>query len=309
MNYTDSLDRVIHLPTGQPMHTDKAATCTVQSAKDTNMPIWSLMELVKAAGFAGRPFNPDDPGTYTLLKRAIDAIYAPLKSPEFTGVPKVPTPNQGDKSKQAVNSEFVTLALADKAIGEGFNMEWAGLEGQPPWVLGGPDPARIKVYDPRNFHVSKADDAEHAGDARYATNAGYADGTGYAVYADNAGNAGFATNAGNADTLGGIPMRHQENPGQPYYLYGRSGDAAEITLFTRSWLAVGSADFATTATYAHQLTGPGLVGGNVGSYLLNKNHTTSEAAGAWELRGFAYDYGSFNDGQLGSRAALWQRVG
>ena len=72
-----------------------------------------------------------------------------------------------------------------------------------------------------------------------------------------------------------------------------------------------SANYASnagTASYATQLTGQGLVHGGIGGYHVNKNHTSPELGGAWELRGFAYDFGSGGDGGMGTRTALWQRV-
>ncbi|MFJ2990383.1 hypothetical protein ACIPF8_21160 [Collimonas sp. NPDC087041] len=110
MNYTESLDHVIHGPTGQPMHTDSAAINTVQSAKDTNMGIWSLMELIKAAGLQGRTFNPDDPESYKLLKTALDSVYAKLSSPAFTGKPTAPTPEQFDNSTKLATTEALMRA-------------------------------------------------------------------------------------------------------------------------------------------------------------------------------------------------------
>ncbi|MFJ2990380.1 hypothetical protein ACIPF8_21145 [Collimonas sp. NPDC087041] len=110
MNYTESLDHVIHGPTGQPMHTDSAAINTVQSAKDTNMGIWSLMELIKAAGLQGRTFNPDDPESYKLLKTALDSVYAKLNSPGFTGKPTAPTPERFDNSTKLATTEWANNA-------------------------------------------------------------------------------------------------------------------------------------------------------------------------------------------------------
>ena len=112
MNYTDSLDRVIHAPTGHTMHTDTAAIPTVQSANDTNMVIWSLMELLKAANLTGKPFNPNDSESYTLLKRALDSIYSKLDSPPFTGEPKAPTAAPFDNSENLATTEYVDRALA-----------------------------------------------------------------------------------------------------------------------------------------------------------------------------------------------------
>lgn len=74
MDYTSSLDRVIHEATGHRMHDDGQAIPTVVSSNDMNMVIWSLMEVLAAGGVAGKGFNADDPDSYTRLVRAVKAI-------------------------------------------------------------------------------------------------------------------------------------------------------------------------------------------------------------------------------------------
>lgn len=74
MNYTQSLDNVVHPGTGNRMHTDTAAVGTAQSAKDTNSVIWSLMEVVKAANKVGVTFDPDNPASYRVLRDSIIAL-------------------------------------------------------------------------------------------------------------------------------------------------------------------------------------------------------------------------------------------
>ncbi|WP_211452632.1 hypothetical protein [Collimonas antrihumi] len=111
MNYTDSLDRVTHTPTGHTMHSDTEAIPTVQSANDTNMVIWSLMELLGAADIPGKSFNPDDPESYTLLKKAMDSVYAKLDGPEFSGPPTAPTAPAFDDSRNLATTEYVERAI------------------------------------------------------------------------------------------------------------------------------------------------------------------------------------------------------
>ncbi|MFJ2988338.1 hypothetical protein ACIPF8_10755 [Collimonas sp. NPDC087041] len=168
---------------------------------------------------------------------------------------------------------------ADKVNGSGIRLNWSGYGGQPNWVFGGNSSDNVVVYNPSNFNVNYANSAN------------------------------YASTAGNANALSGVPLRFADNgAAQPYYLWGTyvgDGRVNEFTLFTRSNLAVGSA---VSAIYASQLTGQGLQDGGVGSYWLNKNHTTSERAGAWQSRGSAYEYGSGTDGNIGTRVALWQRV-
>ncbi|SFB12359.1 hypothetical protein SAMN04515620_11954 [Collimonas sp. OK607] len=179
----------------------------------------------------------------------------------------------GNGLKVTVDSlDLGTVVFGDRAM----RLNWSGFGGQPSWLFGGNSPDAVNVYNPSNFSVNYANSAS------------------------------YATNAGNADKVGGVPMRWAENPGvQPYYLYGVVAGNQEMTLFSRTQVAVGSC---TSAMYANQLSGQGLWHGGIGGYILNKNHTSPEIAGAWELRGHAYDYGSGGDGGIGTRTALWQRV-
>ncbi len=75
MNYTYSIDYVTHAGTGQRMHTDTAAIPTVWSAADANSVMWSLSEVVKAAGMQGGQFNADDPGSYSVFLNALRALF------------------------------------------------------------------------------------------------------------------------------------------------------------------------------------------------------------------------------------------
>ncbi|HWX02497.1 hypothetical protein [Collimonas sp.] len=162
-----------------------------------------------------------------------------------------------------------------KATGNGYVMNWAGQGGQPTWLLGGNYPNAINVYNPANFSVNYANSA------------------------------GTASSAGNADRVGGVPMRWAENNGvQPYYLYGVVAGNQELTLFTRTQVAVGSC---VSAMYANQLSGQGLGRGGIGNYELIKNKSTSGLPGAWEQRGQVYDYGSGASEGNESSAVLWQR--
>jgi hypothetical protein len=156
-------------------------------------------------------------------------------------------------------------------------LNWNGLGGQPPWIFGGTTPEDVNVYNPSNFNVNYANSAN------------------------------YASSAGNANTWNGFPLRFAENPlgNLPYYLLGVEAGRSDISIYNRTALSVGSA---MTAIYAGQLTGPGLQNQSIGGYMLNKNYTNPEAAGSWQLRGYAYDFGSGGDGGAGTRTALWQRV-
>ncbi|MCW5300859.1 hypothetical protein DXT88_22055 [Herbaspirillum lusitanum] len=75
MNYTESLDNVVHAATAQRMHTDTAAIPTTFSAKDANMLIWSMMEVIKRSGLPGKTFNPDDATSYRVFLNALERLY------------------------------------------------------------------------------------------------------------------------------------------------------------------------------------------------------------------------------------------
>lgn len=71
MDYTTSIDNVLHGATGHRMHSDSIAVPTAWSGNDANMVIWSMMEVLKLAGVEGRAFNPDDEASYTRLRDAL----------------------------------------------------------------------------------------------------------------------------------------------------------------------------------------------------------------------------------------------
>lgn len=74
MDYTRSDANIVHTATGQRMHQQSAPVPTVVSSDDMNMVIWSLMEVIKAAGLDGQAFNADDPETYRVLSDAISSM-------------------------------------------------------------------------------------------------------------------------------------------------------------------------------------------------------------------------------------------
>lgn len=75
MNYTESDASVVHVGTGNRMHQSSAPVTTEVSANDMNMLIWSLMEVVKAAGLTGVDFDPDIPSTRQRLLLALNTRY------------------------------------------------------------------------------------------------------------------------------------------------------------------------------------------------------------------------------------------
>ncbi|MCU7371550.1 hypothetical protein PEC18_12005 [Paucibacter sp. O1-1] len=80
MEYTRSDAFVTHAPTGQRMHQSTQPVPTAVSANDMNMVVWSLMEVIKDAGFSGVDFDPDNPSTYQVLRNALRASYRDIRS-------------------------------------------------------------------------------------------------------------------------------------------------------------------------------------------------------------------------------------
>ncbi|WP_249201234.1 glycine-rich domain-containing protein [Burkholderia cenocepacia] len=104
MDYTSSIDNVVHGATGHRMHSDSIAIPTAWSGNDANMVVWSLMKFLDAAGIAGKAFNPDDPDSYTRLYKAMQALFAPVNSPVFGGNPIKAPGLQASAKVNGVNS-------------------------------------------------------------------------------------------------------------------------------------------------------------------------------------------------------------
>lgn len=74
MDYTLSNSYATDAGTTQRMHAQSQAIPTAVSDADINMLIWELMEIVKAAGLAGAPFDKAVPGSYQALIKAIKRL-------------------------------------------------------------------------------------------------------------------------------------------------------------------------------------------------------------------------------------------
>ncbi|MEB2508919.1 phage tail protein [Burkholderia multivorans] len=110
MDYTTSLDNVVHGATGRRMHSDSIAVPTVWSGNDANMVIWSMMEMLKLANVAGQAFNPDDEASYTRFREALLKVFAKLDSPDFAGKPTAPTPPLYDATRKIATMEALATA-------------------------------------------------------------------------------------------------------------------------------------------------------------------------------------------------------
>ena len=98
MDYTLSNSYVADVGTGLRMHLQAQAVPTAVSDNDINQLIWELMEIVRAGGQTGAPFDKATPATYQKLLTA-------LRSPGvFT------TPPQFDISTRAATTTFVRLS-------------------------------------------------------------------------------------------------------------------------------------------------------------------------------------------------------
>ena len=75
MDYTLSPQHVVHPVAGFRMHDQNLPIPTQVSDKDLNSVIWSLMEVVKAAGLSGIQFDPSNSATYTRLLAALNSLF------------------------------------------------------------------------------------------------------------------------------------------------------------------------------------------------------------------------------------------
>ena len=91
MDYTLSNSYDTHAGTGNRMHEDSKAVPTAVSDLDMNSVIWSLMEIVKAAGLTGIQFDKAVPASYGRLLAAVQAII----TQRFTGANQLLGVNTG----------------------------------------------------------------------------------------------------------------------------------------------------------------------------------------------------------------------
>lgn len=112
MDYTTSIDNVVHSGSGHRMHSDSIAIPTAWSGNDANMVIWSLMEVLRLAGVGGTPFNPDDPASYTRFRDALTIVFAKLDSPAFTGSPQAPVPPPLDNTTRIATTSWYWNQIA-----------------------------------------------------------------------------------------------------------------------------------------------------------------------------------------------------
>lgn len=81
MDYTQSNSYDTDAGTGNRMHEDSKAVPTAVSDLDMNSIMWSLMEVLKAAGLPGIQFDKADPASYQQLLKAMRSLFTSATVP------------------------------------------------------------------------------------------------------------------------------------------------------------------------------------------------------------------------------------
>lgn len=195
MDYTLSNSYATDAGTGNRLHLQTQAVPTAVGDADMNMVIWEAMEIVKAAGLVGAPFDKAVPATYQKLLTALRAAGV------FT------TPAALDNTTKAATTAFVRaelLSLGNTAynavfgrslLGNGYQKLPGGLILQ--WVGGTTDAAgAATVTLPIAFPVSTlATLASHGNAVRdaYMTTTGAPTNTTATAYVSNTAGAAVAS--------------------------------------------------------------------------------------------------------------------
>lgn len=161
MNYTDSNGFAVHSGTGQRMHREAQAVPTAISDKDLNQVIWSLMEILKAAGLSGVDFDPDVSTSYTRLLQAIQTLNMQASSDRpgrlaFFLQPTAPPgwikPNGALLSRTA----YPALWAHVQAVGGVSELDWAN--GKSVWFSSGDGSTTFRLPDLRAAFLRPWDD-------------------------------------------------------------------------------------------------------------------------------------------------------
>lgn len=91
MDYTLSNSYATDAGTTQRMHVAAQAVPTAVSDADMNMLVWELMEIVKAGGQVGAPFDKAVPATYQKLLAAMRAAGVFTTAPQFDNTTRAAT--------------------------------------------------------------------------------------------------------------------------------------------------------------------------------------------------------------------------
>ena len=149
MDYTQSNSFVTDAGTTQRMHLAGQAVPTAVSDNDMNMLVWELMEIVKAGGQVGAPFDKATPATYQKLLTALRAAGV------FT------TPAQFDNTTRAATAAFVRMfgasfsdvltvsaagALANASVGGNVKLAGTTYTSTLPLASAVPAGGRISIH-------------------------------------------------------------------------------------------------------------------------------------------------------------------
>ena len=91
MDYTLSDGYATHAVTGHRLHQLDQPVPTEVTEKDLNSVIWSLMEIINAAGLTPQQFNKDTPATYQVLLNALRSAGVFLTQPNSDNSTKAAT--------------------------------------------------------------------------------------------------------------------------------------------------------------------------------------------------------------------------
>ncbi|WP_249214315.1 hypothetical protein [Burkholderia cenocepacia] len=156
MDYTTSIDNVVHSGTGHRMHSDSIAIPTAWSGNDANMVVWSLMEVLRLAGVSGKAFNPDDPASYTRFRDALVTTFAGLDSPAFRGSPQAPVPPLFDNTTRLATTSWYWNQIATGVNSAG---KINGVNS-PNLLFNGSGNLEVLAGDRQSSQVLKADSAK-----------------------------------------------------------------------------------------------------------------------------------------------------
>lgn len=121
MNYTLSDSFSTDAGTGHRLHDDDKAIPTVVSADDMNMVIWSLMEVINAAGIAPAQFDAAVPGTYTKVLAALRSAGVFQTATQFDNTTRAATTafvkRQGSTFAYQTNLSISTTLTAAQHVG------------------------------------------------------------------------------------------------------------------------------------------------------------------------------------------------
>ncbi len=157
MDYTTSPDYGV-AANGQRLHQDAKSPATVISRRDLNMLIWSLMEVLKAAGISGKEFSPGDPDSYQRFLRSLRRLFADapataaaieaLTDGQVAGLIGFPTRAEMD-ANLAYPDNTIALVTNDADPANNSYFRKVGESGTGSWVMSD-YPSQATIEDLQN---------------------------------------------------------------------------------------------------------------------------------------------------------------